>query len=949
MRKTIASTYEIIDQIGAGGGGVVYLAYHIRMQKEVILKADIRDLTTRTEHLRREVDILKQLSNPYIPQVYDFFVEDNTVYTAIEYIDGESLDKALKRGERFTTPQIILWAIQILRALSYLHAPIHGDPPHGYVHSDIKPANLMRRYNGDICLIDFNVSVALGEARFVGKSAGYSSPEHYGLNFSSYGTGNTGNNDTTAIQDDTEEYHSDDSTMTMPEMKKDYSKGISPDVRSDIYMVGATLYHLLSGKRPAKNALDVVRLSKDNYCEPLVNIITKAMNPNPDLRFQTADDMLQAFLQLRSSDKRSIRYKKNVVKSIIVTSGLMVMGLSLTLIGLRRMQMRESWLKLIEYAKEANAEGDQKKALEYLLETVPEKRSFFYPEQLADSQRELTNILGVYKLYDCYEGKRTVELPSAPFTLRLSPNADTVSCLFKDNLSVIDVQSGEVLSTLPAMESALSEIEYINNDTIIFAGEAGLTAFDIKDEEILWRGEDGTGITISADSSTVAAVYRDEEFATIYDAVTGELIQKIDFAGHEQSVAINDILLNPGDNLFDLNTDGSELAVSFSDGSLYIIPTEHTAEEPIELANGSEGFYHFEGGFFDNYFAYGALGQGNFSFKVIDMETETILLELESKEYYSLTVNENGIYLGQTNKLVQISPETGEQNPLVTTSQVIDDYATDGIHTAIVYDDGVEFYDTNANLLNAADQTISQHLIDLNSGVAVMGNSDSPVIRIYEFVEKAKYTFAEYPEFVPHDETRICANGENITLFDINGFSTYTLDGKKVFETVFEDSEQIYDQQFIREKDSSCLEVTYNDGHVDVYDAVTGALLEGRKSSAIDKSLLEEFETEHYRIESPLHGTPIVYSKSDGRIVTELESEDYLTYITESDDLIIAQYLSTKNECYGLLMNQKCEVIGEVPYLCDVYNGSLYIDNGSGSVRTEKIFTWDELLKKGKE
>lgn len=91
MSEIISSTYELIERIGSGGGGVVYLANHLRLGKKVVLKADKRKLTTRPELLRREVDVLKNLTHSYIPQVYDFFVENDTVYTAMDYIQGESL------------------------------------------------------------------------------------------------------------------------------------------------------------------------------------------------------------------------------------------------------------------------------------------------------------------------------------------------------------------------------------------------------------------------------------------------------------------------------------------------------------------------------------------------------------------------------------------------------------------------------------------------------------------------------------------------------------------------------------------------------------------------------------------------------------------------------------------------------------------------------------------
>ena len=166
MSQVIASTYEIIKEIGAGGGGVVYLAYHQRLNKKVVLKADKRGTAARLASLRREVDVLKELRHKYIPQVYDFFVHEGTVYTVIDYVEGESLDKPLKRGERFSQPQVIHWAVQLLEALCYLHSPTHGDPPRGFVHGDIKPANIMRTTGDNICLIDFNIALAWGRRRY---------------------------------------------------------------------------------------------------------------------------------------------------------------------------------------------------------------------------------------------------------------------------------------------------------------------------------------------------------------------------------------------------------------------------------------------------------------------------------------------------------------------------------------------------------------------------------------------------------------------------------------------------------------------------------------------------------------------------------------------------------------------------------------------------------------
>ena len=157
MSQVIAGIYEIDRPIGAGGVGTAYLGWHLRLNKQVVLKADRRTLAAKPESLRREVDLLKSLSHTYIPQVYDFVEENGVVYTVMDYIAGESLDKPLKRGERFEQPRVIRWACELLEALCYLHSR----PPYGILHGDIKPANIMLRPDDRICLIDFNIASSI--------------------------------------------------------------------------------------------------------------------------------------------------------------------------------------------------------------------------------------------------------------------------------------------------------------------------------------------------------------------------------------------------------------------------------------------------------------------------------------------------------------------------------------------------------------------------------------------------------------------------------------------------------------------------------------------------------------------------------------------------------------------------------------------------------------------
>lgn len=613
MAKIIASTYEVIKKIGSGGGGNVYLAKHLRLGIKVILKADKRKITARPELLRREVDILKELSHSHIPHVYDFFMEDETVYTAMEYIEGESLDRPLKRGEKLPQSQVIQWAKQLLDALCYLHSPTHGDPPHGYVHSDIKPANIMRTPQNDICLIDFNIALALGEENVVGSSAGYASPEHYGLDFSSYGssTASVEDTETITIQDEIE-------TVTVSNTSSGTSvKKIVPDIRSDIYSVGATLYHLLSGVRPAKNAVEVVPLSEKEFSPQIVKIITKAMNPNPELRYQTADEMLQVLCHLHETDIRMKRLKRNNRICGVMLLFMFAAGTATTFIGLKRMQFVESWLKLAEYSRTALSEGDSVSAISHALQALPIEENILTPAPVPEAQEALTEALGIYDLTDGFKKHKVVELPSNPLDLVISESGETASCMYSGAIVVFDTETAEIIVELPADRSALSEVEYLTDHIIIYAGSGGITAYDIERGTELWKGNPATAISISEDGKTVAAVYKDESTAIIYDADTGEIKSEVDFKDKSQSVTVNDIFANPKDNLFEMNRDGTLLGVSFADGTLKIYDLTDS-DKDIGIFDSNSGYTHFEGDFYGDYLAFAASGSKESIFAVID-------------------------------------------------------------------------------------------------------------------------------------------------------------------------------------------------------------------------------------------------------------------------------------------------------------------------------------------
>ncbi len=966
MAEIIASTYEVLEKIGAGGGGNVYLANHLRLNKKVVLKADKRKITTREDLLRREVDVLKNLSHPYIPTVYDFFVDHDTVYTVMDYIDGESLDKPLKRGEKYPQPQVIKWAVQLLEALEYLHSPTHGDPPRGYVHSDIKPANLMRRPNNDICLIDFNITLAIGEENQIGCSPGYASPEHYGLDFSTDADATEDPSATETVPQLTDV----DATITLSRYLDALAAGVYagkfsaltgnsssmrkkvvlPDVRSDIYSTGATLYHLLSGRRPARSALEVEPLSEKEFSPQVVRIITRAMNPNPDLRYQTAAEMLYDFTHLWENDPRVKRMKRRNRAAAAVFSLILAGGAASAFAGLKRMQTTEQWLKLAEYSRNALDAGDSALAIDYALKALPPRTgSILEPPYTAEAQRALTDALAVYDLYDGYKTSGAVNLPSAPFMMEISPDGKTAVCIYAYEAAVVDTETARIRKTIPVAESALSEARYLDSDTILLAGSEGLTAYDIAEDRVLWRGAPATSIALSGDGRRAAAVYRDETQAFVYDTADGSVVSEVDFGGRSQSVTVNDIFANPRDNLWAMNEDGTLLGASFSDGSLEVFDLEHP-DDGIILYEADSGYSHFEGGFYQKYFAFSASTPGNSVFCVIDTVEKEETGGFESEKAFGVETDETGIYVQTENLLVKIHPVTGEQEPLVTVSDDILRFARGGEHTLITSGDKFMFFDRFANLMSSHTKEFGGDFVQLAEGVALIGSMDSPLVRVMKYVDYPEAQVFSYDSSYAHDEARISADRKTVMLFSYDRFRLYGLDGRLITEVEIPDAAQVYDQQYLREDSGSCLQVIYNDGRIRTYSAKDGSLLSVENGETPAEDMYEEFTTDTLRITSPLHGTPAAYDIESGQLVRELSQDAYLTYVTQSGDDIVVQFVTADGYCYGQLLDgRQCGVLADLPYLCDVYDGELYFDYPTGNVRKSRIYGIEELISAARE
>ena len=941
MGKVVAGTYEIIREIGAGGGGVVYLGQHLRLNKPIVLKAYKRTAASRPASLSREVDALKDLNHTYIPQVYDYVEEDGQVYSVMGYIEGESLDKPLKRGVHYPQAQVIGWTRQLLEALCYLHSR----PPHGILHSDIKPANIMLTPEGDIRLIDFNIALALGEegAVRVGFSRGYASPEHYGIYH---------------VQADTQADRADtvlDAATQLPEgpdtriSRGSDTSGSSVllDVRSDIYSLGATLYHILTGRRPAQNALEVTDISPREASPAVAAIIQKAMAPNPQDRYQTAAEMLEAIDHLHQEDPRSQRHKRRIKTTVAALAVMFLLGGLLTFTGLKQMEraqaagkaaaeMAEQALSAVSGSESAYRNGDIPGAIRLAMDALTLESSPYE----APAQKALTDALGVYDLSDGFRPARTLPLPSAPLKAVLSPEGSRAAAMVSGKLLVFDTASGEKLAELPAEASALSEAVFAGENRILYAGEGALRAYDLAAGRELWSGKAATGIALSADGSTAAAVYKDENMAAVYDAATGEVRQAVTFGERRQSVIANDVFADPEDGLFALSGTGRWLAVSFSDGSLEIFDLQDSAGD-LSIFDAAE-YTHFEGGFYGPYLAFSAAGPEESVFAVIDAEAQVQTGGFASANPFRVQADEDGILVATENILVRLDPETGEQEELAYTEGDITGFAHHGGYTLTALSDSFGFYDEAAALVEQRDGLCD--FTAIAGETALTADRNTPCLRILQMERHPEAQIFAYDRSYVHDEARISREG-NVLLYRYDGFRLYAPDGGILKEEALPDPEQVYDQQFRREAGGEYLEVIYNNGTSLCYSATDGRLQEERAGTPPDGSLDEEFITDRLRITAPLHGTPKVYDLESGALVRTLEEDDYLAYAAQVDGGIMTEYITARGERYGLLLNEDCETLARLPGLCDVTeDGTLVFDDNRGNLRESRIYTLQELM-----
>src|SRR2546421_578406 len=275
-RDTILqSRYRIVRQLGKGGMGVVYEAIDLRLGYIVALKQTLTENEALWKQFEHEARLLAQLNHPVLPRVSDYFTEGHRAFFVLQFVQGDDLATMIKRQPGpFPRNSVIAWADQLLDALIYLHSQDRQ-----IIHRDIKPHNLKITSAGKIALLDFGLAKSQGvpcENESKCPSIFGYSPRYAPLE---------------QIQD----------------------LGTSP--QSDIYALGATLYHLLTGAKPPDaltraTALITSRpnpLKAAHEINPAVGIelsaiLSRAMAQNPHERYANATEFREALRRLGRVD-----------------------------------------------------------------------------------------------------------------------------------------------------------------------------------------------------------------------------------------------------------------------------------------------------------------------------------------------------------------------------------------------------------------------------------------------------------------------------------------------------------------------------------------------------------------------------------------------------------------------------------------------------------------------
>lgn len=334
MNEIIEGKYKRIEVIGRGGTSTVYLALDFRLGKKWAIKEISKGETERkarwdTTELMREAQLLKELDHPALPRIVDILQEDSKIYIVMDYVAGKSLSEILKENGVISEAKVIEWGKKLCQVLSYLH---NRKPP--IIYRDMKPGNIILTPEGEIKLIDFGIAREFDEEKkedtlHLG-TRGYAAPEQFG------GNGQT-------------------------------------DERTDIYSLGVTLYHLVTGKNPCEAPYEIypIRIWNKQLSEGLESILCKCHNPNPNMRYKSIKEVYNELCNYKEKEKKYRRKLMIQIGIFIFFFVCSVIGLGSALVA-RSLKERELSYRYEKLIQTVGEESEKQKAYLEAINLKPE-------------------------------------------------------------------------------------------------------------------------------------------------------------------------------------------------------------------------------------------------------------------------------------------------------------------------------------------------------------------------------------------------------------------------------------------------------------------------------------------------------------------------------------------------------------------------------------------------
>ena len=326
--SVVDGKYKILNKIGQGGMSIVYLAMNERANKQWAIKEVRKDGVQNFEVVKQglivETDLLKKLNHSNLPSIIDVIDGDGTFLIVMDYIEGRTLSSILKEYGAQAQEDVIEWAKQLCDVLGYLHSRKPA-----IIYRDMKPSNVMLLPDGKVMLIDFGTAREFKESSVADTTClgtqGYAAPEQYG------GHGQT-------------------------------------DARTDIYCLGATLYHLLTGHNPSEPPYEMypIRTWNPALSSGLEEVILKCTQKNPEDRYQSCAELMYA---LEHYDELDIEFRKIQNKkwmSFLVTASLAVLT-GIGAVGFKTAETKVTASTYDSYIREAEAleTTDAEQCMEY--------------------------------------------------------------------------------------------------------------------------------------------------------------------------------------------------------------------------------------------------------------------------------------------------------------------------------------------------------------------------------------------------------------------------------------------------------------------------------------------------------------------------------------------------------------------------------------------------------